>query len=126
MEVETQKELLFYKSILEEATMGLVVLDQHGRVKTINEQAVQMLQIKGPAKEIEGSPFQNHLGSFEILQEKILNCLSENEELIHLERLAYNNQVLTIRGKMIMNNLVLSITTLENLKNIQSGSILSM
>jgi signal transduction histidine kinase len=126
MEVETQKELNFLKTVIEKAPVGILAIDGDGVIKMINNKAIQLLELpemKEETGERETTLYISDLGS---LYEYLREVFEEKRSNFHLDGIKYGSNYLTIRGRMIMDNLILTIGNISNLKEVQAQSILSM
>jgi len=128
MEVETQKELNFLKTVFKQAPIGILAIDSNGVIKMTNNRAIQLLDLPEVSDEQEQDGrnptlYINDLGS---LHEYLKEVLKENRTNIHLEGIKYGSNYLTIRGRMIMDNLILTISNISNLKEVQAQTMLSM
>ena len=126
MEVETQKKLNFLESILEKAPVGIVAIDGDGVIKMLNNRAIQLLDLTQAEDVTNGMEQVRHISDLGDLYDHLKEMLEEKKSNFHLEGIKFGNNYLTIRGRMIMDNLILTMSNISNLKEVQAQSMLSM
>jgi signal transduction histidine kinase len=126
MEVETQKELNFLKTVLEKAPVGILAVDGDGVIKMLNNKAIQLLELSEMDFEPESDETVRYISDLGSLYEYLRKFIEEKRSSLFLEGIKHGNNYLTIRGRLIMDNLILTISNISNLREVQAQSMLSM
>ena len=122
-ELETGREYDFLLKIIENLPVGVVGFDMQGIIKFFNLKAGDLLNFKTDAESIKNHSIFEQVRDFSILQENINHSLSNNGEAFNIEGIRYENKYLTIRGRLVMDTIVMTINDISRLKEIESQSI---
>jgi len=124
--LKSGKEYNFLLKIIENLPVGVVGFDLQGIVKFYNLKAGDLLNFEKDTESITNRPVLDQIKDFSILHEKINHSLSHNGEAFNIEGIRHGNKYLTIRGRMVMETMVVTINDISRLKEIESHSIYSM
>lgn len=112
--------------IIDRAPLGIMALDMKGRIRILNRMAAEILGINEDIYNIRGLNLNQHLDAIGILKGTLKKSLESGGTPINLEGIKYREHFLTICGRKIMNNYILTINNITRIKEIEAQSIMSM
>ena len=112
VKIEKEKEFIFYNTIVEHVSIGLIAFDESGKIKLINNKFSKLLNLENKIHHI------NELkNKFNSLPELLKNIVPEKSELIKIN---IKDQILPFSLKAdILNteNKILKLVSFQNIKN---------
>jgi len=116
----------FLVSILANAPFGIVTIDLDGYITMCNKMALVNLEIDGSTKRVIEKPLIKFIKHLPKLQKKVVNCIKKGRNAFDLKNVKLNNKFLNIRGREILNGMIISIADITEAKEIERKMIAAM
>jgi signal transduction histidine kinase len=115
----------FLASVLNYAPLGIISVDESGRISHTNRLAKVLLQISPPNRKISGMPFLDCISNLPLLC-NILSGFLEKNKSFHTEAININDRYIIIKGVRIQNEFILFINEVTRLREMETESIQSI
>ena len=116
-----KSELLSH--ILHGVLFGILVVDKNGIITFCNKQALVNLNIEKEIPVVIDSHFSKHLKKLPVLEILLQNQLSQSSNSFDLIATPFEEKLLTVRGRFISDNLVLTIDDVTQVKKQEQANL---
>ena len=116
----------FLVAILEALPFGIVAIDMNGYITMCNEQVLIELNIKKKIAGVVEKHFSNYLENVPILKEMLENRLAKGGKPFDLTAIPFYEKRLTIRGRTILNGMIITIENVTHAKEQERSNLNAM
>ena len=116
----------FLVSLMKFAPLGIISVDDSGRVTHANQLAKTLLQIGPPNRNITGQNFSDCLIHIPVLHEGLSNFLHKKKKSFNTEAIHIDDRYIIIKGVAVQNGYICIINDVTRLKEMETESIRSI
>ena len=116
----------FLVAIIGNVPFGIIALDLDGEVTMCNELALKHLNIDKTANQLIEKELLNHISAVPELSEILVKCLDKGRKPFNLLALHLNDSYLNIKGRNILNGMIISIEDITKAKEMELANLTSM
>lgn len=116
----------FLLSVIQSAPVGLVALDEQGRIALLNQRGAMNLNLEQPLESYAQCSVFSLLDEAPEFQQYIREFLDGLRQPFDLLELAFQDKYLTVRGQYLEDVLLLSITDVSELKKMERSAVQAM
>lgn len=116
----------FLASLMNNAPLGIISVDESGIVSHANRLAKVLLQVSPLNRKITGRSIWECVNHIPLLQEKLSMFLEKNRKSFNTGSININDKYIIIKGVSIKNGFICIITDISRVKEIETESIQSI
>jgi len=116
----------FLVSILGSVPYGILSIDLEGNVVVCNTQALSHLNIPKKNTEVLEQPLTEFLADLPEVQEQIAHCILHGRKPFDFEIVPFENKFLTIRGRRILQGMIITIADITKEQEQQQENVQAM
>ena len=116
----------FLVSILGSVPYGIISIDMEGNITVCNSQALTYLNIQQSNTSLLETPITNYLSELPEVKAQIEDCLIEGRKPFDFEVLPYGDKFLTIRGRRVLQGMIITIADITKEQEQQQANVLAM
>lgn len=116
----------FLVAIIGSVPYGIIALDLDGEVTMCNELALKHLNIDKTANQLIEKELLNHISAVPELPEILVSCLDKGRKPFNLLSLQFNDRYLNIKGRNILNGMIISVEDITKTKEMELANLTSM
>ncbi len=120
---ETQE---FLVAILDTVPFGIVAIDSNGFVIMCNEEVLVELNIEKKIEEVIETHFSDYLQNVPSLKDMLENRMAKGSKSFDLTAVPFLEKLLTIRGRPILNGMIITIEDVTQAKQQERSSLNAM
>ncbi len=116
----------FLVAIIGSVPFGIIALDLDGEVTMCNELALTHLNIDKTVNGFIEKELLNYISAIPELPEILLKCLDKGRKPFNLSALSPNNRYLNIKGRPVLNGMIISTEDVTKAKEMEMANLTSM
>lgn len=116
----------FLVAIIGSVPFGIISIDMEGEVTMCNEMALTHLNINKTANKFIEKELLTYIGDIPELPEMIKDCLEKGRKPFNLNALHFNSKYLNIKGRKILNGMIISVEDITVTKEMEMANLTAM
>lgn len=116
----------FLVAVIGNVPFGIIAIDLEGEITMCNELALQHLAIAQRANRLVEMPLLDYIQAVPQLVEVVESCLKKGRKPFNLTEIAFKDAYLNIRGRRILNGMIITIEDITKAKNAQLDNFSAM
>ena len=116
----------FLVSILGSVPYGIISIDMEGIITVCNTQALSHLNIQKENTQLVETPLLDYLSALPEVHQAIEDCVLQGRKPFDFEILPFDNKFLTIRGRRVLQGMIISIADITREQEQQQDNVLAM
>jgi len=116
----------FLVSILGSVPYGILSIDMEGMITVCNTQALTHLNISKKNTEVLETSLVQYLVDLPEVKEQIEDCLVNGRKPFDLEIISYGDKFLTVRGRRVLQGMIITIADITKEQEQQQANVLAM
>lgn len=116
----------FLVAIIGSVPFGIIALDLDGEVTMCNELALTHLNIEKRVNNFIEKELLNYISAIPELPEILVKCLDKGRKPFNISTLSPNNKYLNIKGRPVLNGMIISTEDITKAKEMELANLTSM